>query len=70
MIAQPVSRGPGAGRLHLSGLERSAAGQGCPQVWVATGGPAVGFYRRYGWEHAERLPFTQGDQITILTRWL
>lgn len=70
LVVRRVSRGQGAGRLLLSALEQFAVGQGYPQVWVATGGPAVGFYRRCGWEEVERLPYTWGDQMTILTRRL
>jgi GNAT superfamily N-acetyltransferase len=70
MVVRRASRGQGVGRLLLSALEQFAAGQGYPRVWVATGDPAVGFYRRCGWEEAERLPYTWGDQITILTRQL
>jgi GNAT superfamily N-acetyltransferase len=59
------------GRLLLSRLEQDAAGQGYPQAWVATGNPAVEFYRRCGWVETERLPPAWwGDQLTILTRML
>jgi ribosomal protein S18 acetylase RimI-like enzyme len=57
-----VSRGLGVGRLLLSRLERYGAGQGYPRVWVATGDPAVAFYRRRGWEETERLPPSRGNQ--------
>jgi GNAT superfamily N-acetyltransferase len=70
MVVRRASRGQGAGRLLLSVLEQFAVGQGYPRVWVATGDPAVGFYRRCGWEEAEQLPHAWGDQITILTRQL
>jgi GNAT superfamily N-acetyltransferase len=70
MIVRAASRGRGVGRLLLSSLERYAAGQGYPQIWVATGDPAVGFYRRCGWQETERLPPAWGDQLTILTRML
>jgi GNAT superfamily N-acetyltransferase len=70
MIVRPVSRGQGVGRLLLSRLELFAAGQGYSQVWVATGGPAVGFYQRCGWEEVERLPLTPDDPTTILTKLL
>lgn len=70
LVVRPVNRGQGVGHLLLSVLESYAAGQGHPRVWVATGDPAAGFYRRCGWEETERLPYTWGDQLTILTRQL
>lgn len=70
MIVRPVSRGRGVGRLLLAELERFAVGEGYPQVWVATGGPAVDFYQRCGWKQAEYLPFTPGGPTTILTKLL
>jgi GNAT superfamily N-acetyltransferase len=70
LVVRRASRGQGAGRLLLSALEQFAAGQGYPRVWVATGDPAVAFYRRCGWEETERLPGTRNDQLTILTRRL
>jgi GNAT superfamily N-acetyltransferase len=68
MIVRAASRGLGVGRLLLTSLERYAARQGYAQIWVATGGPAVGFYRRCGWVETERLPPAWADQLTILTR--
>jgi GNAT superfamily N-acetyltransferase len=70
MVVHPAIRGKGVGRLLLSRLEQFAAGQGYGQVWVATGDPAAGFYRRCGYVETERLPYTWGDQITILTKRL
>jgi len=70
MIVRAASRGQGVGRQLLSAVERYAARQGYPQAWVATGNPAVGFYRRCGWVETERLPPEWGDQLTILTRML
>jgi GNAT superfamily N-acetyltransferase len=68
MVVRPASRGQGVGRLLLSALERFAAGQGYRRAWVATGDAAVGFYRSCGWEETERLPHTQGDQLTVLAK--
>jgi len=68
MVVRPARRGQGTGRLLLAALERSAAGRGYPRAWAATGDPAVGFYRRCGWEETERLPPAWGDQLTILTK--
>jgi GNAT superfamily N-acetyltransferase len=70
LIVSPERHGRGTGRLLLSRLAEFAAARGYPQVWVATGTPAVGFYRRCGWEETERLPATWGDQLVILTRRL
>ncbi|GIF01899.1 N-acetyltransferase [Paractinoplanes rishiriensis] len=56
MIVHPGHRGRGIGRLLLAPLERHAAGQGYPAVWVLTGPPAVGYYERCGWQRTETVP--------------
>jgi GNAT superfamily N-acetyltransferase len=53
MIVRRDLRGTGLGRLLLGHLERWARDQGHQQLWVATGGPAVNFYRRCGWQFRE-----------------
>jgi hypothetical protein len=37
---------------------------------VATGGPAVGFYRRRGWQETERLHLAADQAATVLTKRL
>ena len=51
-----------------AGEAAGAVGQGYSRVWVATGDPAVGFYRRCGWEEAERFTSAWGTQTTVLTK--
>ncbi|MGH9171046.1 MAG: GNAT family N-acetyltransferase [Acidimicrobiales bacterium] len=70
MVVRPAGRRQGVGRLLLDRLAEFAAELGYSQVWVATGGPAVGFYRRCGYEETERLPVSGGDEAVILTRRL
>jgi predicted N-acetyltransferase YhbS len=56
MVVRADLRGRGVGRLLLQRLERFAVGRGYREVWVATGPPAVGYYKRCGWEPTEELP--------------
>jgi predicted N-acetyltransferase YhbS len=56
MVVRADLRRRGIGRLLLQRLERFAAAQGYPAVWVLTGAPAVGYYERCGWHRAEELP--------------
>jgi GNAT superfamily N-acetyltransferase len=68
MIVRADRRGMGTGRLLLSQLEAWATGHGHPQVWVATGGPAIGFYQACGWELVETLDLASGESATVLTK--
>ena len=68
MIIRRDSRGRGVGRSLLSELERHAAANGFSPVWVATGGPAVGFYRRCGWQPVETLRLASGHPTTVLQK--
>ena len=70
MIVQPNRRGEGIGRLLLTQLETWAGARGYPQVWVATGGPAIGFYQACGWELVETLDLASGESATVLTKRL
>jgi GNAT superfamily N-acetyltransferase len=56
MVVRPGRRRQGIGRLLLERLESHAVHLGHPVVWVLTGGPAVGYYERCGWQRAEELP--------------
>lgn len=68
MVVRPDRRGVGVGRLVLSRLERFAAEHGHTEVWVATGGLAVGFYQRCGWQEAERLHLASSRPTTVLRK--
>jgi len=70
MVVRSDRRGAGLGRLLLSRLEQYAAEQGHAEVWVATGGPAVGFYQRCGWQETERLHLASGERATVLCKTL
>jgi GNAT superfamily N-acetyltransferase len=67
MIVRADRRGQGIGRLLLDRLEACAAEMGHAQAWVATGGRAIDFYRRCGWEVTESLLRTTGE-TTVLTK--
>lgn len=68
MIVQPNHRGMGVGRLLLTTLEAWAHAHGYPQVWVATGGRAIDFYRKCGWEMREKVERAVGDAAFVLTK--
>lgn len=70
MVVRLGLRGRGVGRKLLLSLESFAAGQGWTEVWVATGGPAVEFYQRCGWQVTERLPLASGEVATVLRKLL
>jgi GNAT superfamily N-acetyltransferase len=67
MIVRPDRRGAGIGRLLLAHLERWAYRQGYQQLWVATGGAAVGFYQRCGWRIYETVD-RDFEPATVLTK--
>jgi GNAT superfamily N-acetyltransferase len=56
MVVRRDARRRGIGRLLLRQLERYAADNRHPVVWVFTGAPAVGYYERCGWHRVEKLP--------------
>jgi GNAT superfamily N-acetyltransferase len=70
MIVRPDHRGEGSGRRLLTQLETWAGAQGYDQVWVATGGPAIGFYQACGWELVETVEQASGETATVLTKRL
>jgi hypothetical protein len=47
----------------LDRLSRFAVAKGHPEIWVATGGPAVSFYERCGFRQVE-----QATNATILVK--
>jgi GNAT superfamily N-acetyltransferase len=71
MIVRAEHRGGGVGRALLDHLAEWATGSGFSEVWVATGPPAEGFYRRCGWTPAESLYCaSQGQTVTVLRKSL
>lgn len=70
MIVRPDRRGRGVGRLLLAQLEAWAGSHGYQQVWVATGDPAVDFYRQCGWELRETVARASGEVVSVLTKRL
>lgn len=68
MIVRPDRRGAGIGGQLVARLEAWASAQGHSRLWVATGGPAIDFYRRCGWEIAETYERVPGELTTLLTR--
>lgn len=70
MIVRPDHRGHGLGGRLMAQLEAWARDQGHTQVWVATGGRAIAFYRKCGWEVIEIVPHDSGEMATILSKRL
>ena len=70
MIVRPDRRGMGVGRLLLAHLEAWAGSHGYQQVWVATGGRAIDFYRKCGWELSETVERASGEAASVLTKRL
>jgi len=68
MIVDPAQRNWGTGGRLMQALEGWAARQGYSRLWVATGGRAVDFYRKCGWEVAESFVRASGERTTVLTR--
>jgi GNAT superfamily N-acetyltransferase len=60
-------RGHGIGAALMTHLRTWAARAGITQMWVATGEPAVDFYRRCGWAVTEVITGDNGEPTTILT---
>ena len=70
MIVAMQNRGLGIGNRLMSTLEAWASQHGYRQAWVATGGRAVDFYRKCGWELIEVIDRASGDTASILTKFL
>lgn len=70
MIVRPDHRGMGVGRLLMTRLEAWARTHGYKQVWVATGGLAITFYRKCGWELRETVERASGEAALVLTKHL
>lgn len=70
MIVRPDCRGMGVGTRLMVELEAWAGIHGYKQVWVATGGRAIGFYRKCGWELGETVERAAGAAAAVLTKRL
>ena len=70
MVVEPAQRNRGTGGRLMRALEGWAVRQGYTRLWVATGGRAVDFYRKCGWEVTESFVRTSGEHMTVLTRSL
>ena len=70
MIVVAQNRGLGIGGKLMEALEAWARQRGYPQVWVATGGRAVDFYRKCGWTLTEVMTRSSGETTAILTKVL
>jgi GNAT superfamily N-acetyltransferase len=69
-IVEAAQRGLGIGGKLMSTLEAWAGQHGYRQAWVATGGQAVDFYRKCGWEFLEVIDRLSGERASILTKLL
>jgi GNAT superfamily N-acetyltransferase len=70
MIVRADRRGTGIGGLLVARLEAWAAAHGYEQAWVATGGRAIAFYEKCGWELSETVQRAAGEVATVLTKRL
>jgi GNAT superfamily N-acetyltransferase len=65
-IVRPDLRGRGVGSALMSHLLRYASSAGFHQVWVATGGRAVDFYRGCGFSFVEQAHLADGEETSVL----
>lgn len=70
MIVAVERRGLGIGGQLMEALESWAQQRGYSQLWVATGGRAVDFYRKCGWNLIEVFNRPSGEIVSILTKLL
>jgi len=70
MIVRPDHRGTGVGSLLVDHLEAWAGHHDYRQVWVANEGPAIGFYRKCGWEMSETVERAPGEMTWVLMKRL
>ena len=68
MIVVREHRGTGIGSKLMQDLETWAHHHAYQQLWVATGGRAVDFYQKCGWEIVEVLNRSTGESMSILTK--
>lgn len=65
-IVRPDRRSHGIGAVLMTRLKQWAAEAGIDRLWVATGGRAVDFYRRCGFDLIELVTLPNGERVTIL----
>jgi GNAT superfamily N-acetyltransferase len=70
MIVRPDRRGLGVGSPLMAQLEAWARSHGYERAWVATGGRAVDFYRRCGWELQGTVERAAEEGAVVLTKRL
>ena len=70
MIVATDYRDQGIGGKLMAALESWAYQHGYVQAWVATGGRAVHFYQKCGWELAEIVNRPSGEAMSVLTKFL
>jgi GNAT superfamily N-acetyltransferase len=68
VIVDAHHRGLGIGSQLMQTLESWAHQHGIAQAWVATGGRAVDFYQKCGWQTAENIPRPSGEVVSVLTK--
>jgi len=69
-IVRADRRGEGVGTALMNHLRQWATTAGITQLWVATGRPAIDFYRACGFAITEVLDRNNGEQTTILAAQL
>jgi GNAT superfamily N-acetyltransferase len=69
-IVRADRRNEGIGQTLMAHLERWAINTGITQIWVATGGRAIAFYQKCGFEWIEEFSLQQGEIATILRKAL
>ncbi|MBC8159981.1 MAG: GNAT family N-acetyltransferase [Roseiflexaceae bacterium] len=70
VVVAPLHRSNGIGGHMLATLELWAKNCGYPQAWVGTGGRAIAFYQKCGWELVESIHRPSGEEVSILTKVL
>jgi GNAT superfamily N-acetyltransferase len=65
-VVRADRRGEGVGRALMNHLRQWATTAGITQLWVATGRPAIDFYRACGFAITEVLDRGNGEPTTIL----
>ena len=70
MIVHSERRRLGVGSALMRCLEGWAREHGYASAWVATGGRAVDFYRKCGWQLTETLERASGEVMSVLVKKL
>jgi len=70
MIVAAGYRDRGIGGKLMKALESWAYQHGYSQAWVATGGRAVSFYQKCGWNLTEIITRSSGETMSVLTKSL